>query len=226
MGLSGRFVPVRSSASGIDEYLQFFSELKMRIARARQQAYKTVNRQLISRYWEIGAYIVERQERLGWGMAVVEQLSRDLSREMPDARGFPATNLWYMRKFCRSYRNEPILQQLVGEIPWSSNMVILDKVSDPVEREYCSADFQPEHAGKMSFYLNVLDDTVRREHENPSIGIILCKLRDRLMVENALRRISKPMGVAKYSLTKALPPHLSEKLPSVAEFEAKLHEDR
>ncbi|MDO8737222.1 MAG: DUF1016 N-terminal domain-containing protein [Thermoleophilia bacterium] len=121
---------------GNAEYQQFLSELKSRIARARQQAYRSVNRQLISLYWEIGCDIVDRQERLGWGKAVVEQLSRDLRREMPDSRGLSAKNLWYMRKFYLSYRDEPILQQLAGEIPWTSNMVILDKVSDPVEREY------------------------------------------------------------------------------------------
>ena len=145
---------------------------------------------------------------------------------MPDSRGFSAKNLWYMRKFYLSYQDEPILQQLAGEFPWSSNLIIMSRVPDPAEREYYPADFQPEHAGKMSFYLNVLDDTVRREHENPSIGIILCKSRNRLMAEYALRSVSKPMGVARYSLTKALPAHLSEKLPSVAELEAKLHEEQ
>ena len=56
-------------------------------------------------------------------------------------------------------------------------------------------EFQPEHIGKMQFYLAVLDDTTRLEGENPSIGILICKSKDRTTVEYALRESSKPIGV-------------------------------
>ncbi len=58
-------------------------------------------------------------------------------------------------------------------------------------------DFKPEYAGKMNFYLNLLDDQIRLSGENPSIGIIICKKRDRLEVEYALRGMDKPIGVSK-----------------------------
>ena len=83
-------------------------------------------------------------------------------------------------------------------------------------------EFKPEYAGKMNFYLNLLDDYIREEDENPSIGIVLCAERDRLEVEYALRGIDKPVGVAEYRLTKELPSELKGKLPSVEEIKAEI----
>ena len=75
-------------------------------------------------------------------------------------------------------------------------------------------EFKPEYAGKMNFYLNLLDDLVRLPEENPSIGIILCKSRDRIEVEYALRGVRNPIGVAEYKLTKKLPKKLTKSLPT------------
>lgn len=80
-------------------------------------------------------------------------------------------------------------------------------------------DFKPEYAGKMNFYLNLLDDFVRRPEENPSIGIILCSGRNRFDVEYALRGINKPVGVAEYTLTKTLPESLRSVLPNAEHLE-------
>jgi predicted nuclease of restriction endonuclease-like (RecB) superfamily len=74
--------------------------------------------------------------------------------------------------------------------------------------------FQPEHVGKMQFYLAVLDDLVRLPDENPSIGIILCKDKNRTIVEYALRDARKPIGVAQYQITQKLPKELQGELPS------------
>jgi predicted nuclease of restriction endonuclease-like (RecB) superfamily len=81
---------------------------------------------------------------------------------------------------------------------------------------------KPGYAGKMNFYLNLLDDYIREDDENPSIGIILCAERDRLEVEYALRGIDKPVGVAEYRLTKELPTELRANLPSVETIKAEL----
>ena len=83
-------------------------------------------------------------------------------------------------------------------------------------------DFKPEYAGKMNFYLNILDEYVREEGENPSIGIILCAQRDRIEVEYALKGINKPVGVSDYKLTQKLPKELSDKLPSVKNIKEKI----
>ena len=86
-------------------------------------------------------------------------------------------------------------------------------------------DFKPEYAGKMNFYLNLLDDYVREPTENPSIGIILCKQRNRFEVEYALRGFDKPMGVASYELTKILPTELHNKLPDPVLLEAEIRKE-
>ncbi len=75
-------------------------------------------------------------------------------------------------------------------------------------------DFEPSHVGQMQFYLAVLDDKVRLPDENPSIGIILCKAKDRTVVEYALRESNKPIGVAAYRIVTTLPVELREMLPS------------
>ena len=74
-------------------------------------------------------------------------------------------------------------------------------------------DFLPEHVGKMQFYLSVLDDRARERDENPSIGIILCRSKNRTVVEYALRDSSKPIGVASYRMVSSLPAELSGQLP-------------
>jgi hypothetical protein len=83
-------------------------------------------------------------------------------------------------------------------------------------------DFKPEYAGKMQFYLSVLDDKVKLEDENPSIGIIICKSKIRTIVEYALRDVKKPIGVSTYKITKDLPKNLSKYLPSKEEISKKL----
>lgn len=73
--------------------------------------------------------------------------------------------------------------------------------------------FKPEYVGKMNFYLSALDDLVKQPHENPSVGIILCKEKENKKVEYSFRDFSKPMGVAQYKTSESLPPQLRNKLP-------------
>ncbi|WP_379883993.1 PDDEXK nuclease domain-containing protein [Larkinella insperata] len=75
-------------------------------------------------------------------------------------------------------------------------------------------EFKPEFAGKMNFYLSVLNDRIKKPHENPSIGIIICKAKQRTIVEFALKDINKPIGVATYTLTPTLPDELSKFFPT------------
>lgn len=83
-------------------------------------------------------------------------------------------------------------------------------------------EFKPEFAGKMGFYLSAIDDQLRHASDAPSIGIILCKGKNEVVVEYALRDLAKPMGVAEYRLSDALPEKLRAELPTVAEFTREL----
>lgn len=82
--------------------------------------------------------------------------------------------------------------------------------------------FRPEFSGKMNFYLSAVDDLLRHPSDQPSIGIILCKSKNKIVAEYALRDLRKPMGVSEYHLTESLPKQLKSSLPSVRQLEAEL----
>lgn len=125
--------PAKDFLAGYEEFLR---DLKARIHSAQIKAALSVNREMIGLYWEIGQAIVERQEREGWGKAIVERLSQDLRHEFPEVTGFSARNLWDMRRFYQAYRDLPDLRQVVAEIPWGHNLVLLNSVKDPAQRAW------------------------------------------------------------------------------------------
>lgn len=325
------------------DYLVFLNEVKTRIQASRIRATRAVNAELMGLYWDLGKTIVSRQEKFGWGQSVVEQLARDLTRELGSIEGFSTHNLWRMRHFYLSYRDQSKLAQLVLQIPWGHNILILQKCKTSAERIYyleassklgwsrnvllnqiranafrhslkqkhhnfnralpghlseqaeesiksvynldflgiakpvlerelekrlvervkrfilelgpgfsfignqhrlvlegeeyfidllffhrklkClvaielkTGDFKPEYAGKMDFYLHLLNDQVKLASENPSIGIILCAEKKHLVVQYALRSAKNPVGVAEYCLTSKLPANLKGMLPSDQEL--------
>lgn len=330
------------------DYAALLVAVKERIRSAQYAALKAVNRELIALYWDIGRMIVERQQGESWGKAVVENLARDLRDAFPGIKGYSARNLLYMRNFYAAYGNSEKLQQLVAEIAWGQNIVIMERCKDLLEREFyvrmtrrmgwsrsvlvnqienqayektllsqsnfaetlpesaqtearlalkdeylfdflelgeehserelerailarverflramggmfsfigsqyrveagdreyfidlllfhrrlrCLVvvelkvgEFEPEHVGKMQFYLALLDDTAREDGENTSIGIILCKSRDKTIVEYALRNAAKPIGVAEYRILPELPRELHGLLPEPADI-VRLMED-
>lgn len=333
----------------LSHYQNFLTQATQEIRKARVQAANAVNREAINLYWWFGENIVQHQQQYGWGKSIVEHLSKDLKKVFPDAKfGFSARNLWDMRRFYLEYRDFPKLRQLVAEIPWGQNLMILNKIKNEEERLYYlsgtkeeawtrdtlrdkiqsnsyerhhlspkhhnfnrtlpealaqQADqsmkdvymfdmlgiaepvieteierrmvekikevilelgvgfsfignqyrivtpdseysidmlffhrklqslvaielkrprFKPEFAGKMNFYLNLLDDFVKEPHENPSIGIILCGEHSKFDVEYALRGIDKPIGIAGYQLTRDVPEKLKGALPDPAKLEEKI----
>lgn len=320
------------------DYLSFLAELKSRIGRGKLRALRAVNSELLSLYWDIGEAIYQRQEALGWGKSVVENLARDLQAAYPGHNGFSARNLWKMRNFYTEYRDTPILQPLVADLSWTKNLVIVERCKDNLEREFylratarfgwtkavlehqidnksyekyllnqtnfddtlpeeikgqaslavkdhytfdflelteahsereleralilnlrrflaemggaftfvgsqhrlevggqeyfidlllfhrrlrCLValdlkigSFQPEHKGKMEFYLEALDARERMEGENAPIGIIICRDKNKTVVEYALRTAGRPIGVATYTVVPELPEAYRDELPS------------
>lgn len=82
--------------------------------------------------------------------------------------------------------------------------------------------FKPEHAGQLNFYLSAVDAQIRASDDQPTIGLLLCKTKNRLVAEYALSGINKPIGVADYQLVRALPKPLDTNLPTIEEIEAEL----
>jgi len=378
------------------EYASFLVGLKERIRTAQSRAAQAVNAELVRLYWDIGRAIHERQEREGWGAAVVPRLAADLKNELPELKGFSERNLKRMVHFANEYpllfsigppavaqlqgiktkavatsptalaktrRGSvskgtppvaqvtdpdllPIVQQVVAGLPWAHNLILMQMVKDLptrlwygqqaiehgwsrdgladrirvklherqgravtnfparleaghselahsllkdpyifdfltlaepfhereletglvahlekflvelgqgfsfVGRQYhlSMADddfyidllfyhlrlrcyividlkrgkFKPEYAGKVNFYCSVVDDKLRHADDRPTIGLILCQEKDRVLAEYSLRDINKPIGVSDYELTRALPKELASSLPSIEQIEAEL----
>lgn len=327
-------------------YAELLEDLKTRIRTAQIRAGLAANRELVLLYWEVGHSILDQQKTHGWGAKVVERLARDLRRAFPDMKGFSRANLLYMRAFAESYPDVSIVQQVVGQIPWGHNLILITKIKDPAIRlwyaqktivngwsravlvhqiELCLherhgkaitnfdrtlpapqselarqvlkdpyvfdflnigeeakerdlekalleqirafllelgvgfafvgsqyylevggedfyidllfyhlhlrcfvvielkiGEFQPEYAGKMNFYLSAVDDLLRHKDDHPSIGIILCKAKNKVIAEYALRDTRKPIGVSGYKLTETLPKSLKGELPSIKELEGSI----
>ena len=331
-----------------DGYPQLLDALKTRIKEARVRTATSVNSELIALYWQIGQEILLRQREAGWGAKVADKLASDLRGAFPTMRGFSRSNLMYMRKLAAAWPAGTIFPQLVGQLAWGHNRLLLDKVSDPAERcwylqaairhgwsrstllhqiesglcnrqgqavtnfrrvlppleselalglvkdpyvldfldmgndfrerelhrglvrhmrdfllelgsgfafvgdeyhlEVGGADFfidllfyhlrlhcyviielktgafRPEHAGKLSFYLSAVDDLLRAPSDGPSIGLVLCREKNHVVAEYALREISAPMGVSGITLKKNLPAELRGSLPTIEEIEHRLRE--
>ncbi|GHT69097.1 hypothetical protein FACS189452_09610 [Bacteroidia bacterium] len=88
--------------------------------------------------------------------------------------------------------------------------------------ELKAGKFKPEFAGKLNYYLSAVDSQLKKNDDNPSIGILLCKKKDKIDVEYALRDMHKPMGISEYRLTDAIPEHIKTQLPSIEEIEQEL----
>jgi predicted nuclease of restriction endonuclease-like (RecB) superfamily len=86
-------------------------------------------------------------------------------------------------------------------------------------------DFEPEYVGKMNMYLGLIDDKLKTEKDDPAIGLILCKTKDRIIAEYALRDTSKPIGIAEYKLLQLLPEDIKGELPTIEDIEKKLDEE-
>lgn len=86
--------------------------------------------------------------------------------------------------------------------------------------------FRPEYAGKMNFYLNIVDDQLKQAGDNPSIGLILCQEKKHILAEYALRDMKKPIGIAqwKIQMVKSLPKELKSSLPTIKELEDELEQ--
>lgn len=338
-------------AKDLKEYKAFFKEIKERILTSQVKAALAVNHELINLYWEIGSKIHLKQKDEGWGAKTVENLAKDLKSTFPEMKGFSLTNIKYMVQFAREYPEFAISQQVVGQIPWGHNILLLQKLKTLQDRlwyahktiehgwsrnvllhwldsglhkregkaitnfqitlpspqsdlahqtlkdPYCfdfltlrdkhdeqelesglldhvqkfllelgagfsfvgrqvhlsigdqdfyidllfyhyklrcfivvelkATDFKPEFAGKMNFYLSAVDDLMKHPDDKPSIGLLLCKGKNKVVAEYALRDINKPIGISQYeaAIVESLPKELKGSLPSIEALEQEL-EDR
>ena len=306
-----------------DSLTRSFTEIIALIQQARQRAFQVVNTELIDLYWHVGEYISRKLASAAWGEGVVNQLARYIAEHHSDLKGFTRPNLFRMRQFYETYRDDEKVSPLVRQLPWTHNLMILSASKSPEEREFylrlcirekwskrelerqlngalfaravlnppkvsaalrqlhtevetifkdsylldflslpeqhseadlqrglvanlrrflielgrdfcfigeqylvqvgskdfrldllmyhrelqCLVDFElkiddfkPEYLGQLEFYLEALDRDVRKPHERPSIGVLLCAGKDDEVVEYALSRSLSPALIAEYQL--------------------------
>ena len=328
------------------DYLKIVDRIKSDIKSAQYKAVVSANRELITLYWNIGQVINTHKE---WGNKFIDNLSNDIKLEFPDSSGYSVRNLKYMAKFSETYPDFQIVQQAVAQLPWTHNLVLIEKVKHPDIRmwyiEQCSennwsrnvlthqiesklyerqviankvsnfetrladpqselaiqtmkdpyifdfipfkadiiekdiedaliknitklllelgsgfafignqyhlevggddfyidllfyhiklrcyvvielktGDFKPEYAGKLNFYLSSVDGILKSEQDNPSIGLLLCKSKNNVVAEYALKDMSKPIGVSEYKITGNLPKELENVLPSIEDIQNRIN---
>lgn len=340
------------------DYQNWLNQIKEKVSVARVKAALAANKELIHFYFDLGRMISEQQLKAAWGDKLLPQLSKDLSSEFADMKGFSVSNLKYCKQFFQFYQNEigqrsvdglrifDFGQHIVDQIPWGHNILIFTKSKNIAEAQFyqkqtlhnnwsretlalqiksnlykrsgkvisnfkntmpepsanlaqqCLKDpylfdfvafsekynerdienqlvqhisrfllelgkgfayvgrqyhldvggkdyyvdllfyhtilkayvvielkntaFIPEYAGKLNFYLSAVDSLLKREDDKPTIGILLCRDKNNIEAEFALRDINKPMGVSEFILTEELPEDIKSSLPTIAEIEQSL----
>ncbi len=117
-----------------DEYRDWIVSIKQRVKSSQIKAAIAVNSELIELYWFIGGQIVERQANANWGDGFLKQMSRDLLDEFPKMRGFSVRNLQVVRRWYQFWSVESAMaQQLVAQLPWGHNMLMLQKLDAPAD---------------------------------------------------------------------------------------------
>jgi hypothetical protein len=190
-------------------YRDLLGDIKTRVRQAQHRAALSANAEMILMYWDIGRLIAARQKEEGWGAGVIPRLAADLKNELPEQKGFSERNIGRMIAFYREY---PILPLPVAKI--GAQVAPQLQPVDPEDRTIL-----PRAVAKLPMPPEIL---LRHAHDTATIGLILCQTKDRIFAEYALRDIHKPIGVADYELTRALPKDLASSLPSIEDIEAEM----
>jgi len=123
-----------------DGYAEWLVDVKARVRATQFRAAQAANVEVIRLYWSIGRDILDRQETLGWGAKVIDQLAADLHREFPDQKGWSPTNLNYMRMMARAWPTpNAISPQPVEKLPWGHIRLLLDRLKTREERDWYAA---------------------------------------------------------------------------------------
>lgn len=131
----GVIIPVAPNLSEMDEaYFRFIEEIKNEIKNRRISVVLSANSSMICMYWNIGRAVLEKQNQQGWGTKVIDRMAKDLKEAFPEMSGFSPRNIKYMRKFADCWKDYSIVQRVVAQLPWRTNISLLDKLPDEESR--------------------------------------------------------------------------------------------
>ena len=131
----GVIFPIAPNLSEMgDSYLEFIEKIKTEIRKQRVSVVMNANADMICLYWNIGMAILAKQEEEGWGAKVIDRMAKDLKEAFPGMSGFSPRNIKYMRKFAQCWSDYEIVQRVVAQIPWRTNISLMDKLKTEEER--------------------------------------------------------------------------------------------
>ncbi len=338
----------RTTQLNSKEYKPFLRGILAKIQKSRYEMLKTVSRETVDLYWNIGKDISEKVKQEKWGKSIVEKLSKDLQGEFPGVKGLSASNIWRMKSLYEVYNQSKKLAPLVREIGWTHNCIIIEKCKDDLEREFylkqtknngwskldliekikknyyknnllaqnnfdktvseklkaqvawefvddynielinpdqpisekelencivknivnflqdmsgdlafvgrqykfslegkeyfvdllffsfklnCyivfelkAREFEPKDVGQLQMYLMLTDKKLKKVEHNPTIGIVICRDKNRTVVEYMLNSSNQPLGVATYNQYENLPKDIARYLPSEKDIIKRLGE--
>lgn len=141
-------------------------------------------------------------------------------------KGLSPRNLKYMRAFAAAWPERSIVQEPLARIPWYHHIALMEKCRTPAERLWYARQSAEQGWSQMNLYLSAADDLLRHSDDKPTIGLLLCRAKNRIVAEYALRDLKKPIGVAEWEtrIVKSLPKGLKGSLPSVEEIERELRD--
>ena len=113
-----------------------FTEVTRMIHKARYNAIKSVNTELVRLYWNIGEYITKKIKSAEWGDAAVDRLADYIQEKHPEFKGFTRRNLYRMRQFYEIYPQKKFMSALLTQINWTNHLLILSKTKTKEEREF------------------------------------------------------------------------------------------
>jgi len=145
------------------DYADWLTSLKSRISGARQRATLAVNQELVRLYHDIGAEILDRQARQGWGAKVIDRLAADLRDAFPDMKGFSSRNLKYMKFFAQVCPAGLIGQQPAAQLPWFHLVTLLTKVPSETEREWYASQVVQHGWSRSTLEVHIRNQLHRRQ---------------------------------------------------------------
>lgn len=127
--------PIASNSSEMgNSYLRFIEEIKTEIRQQRISVVLNANASMICLYWNIGQAILQKQADEGWGAKIIDRIAADIKTAFPEMSGFSPRNIKYMRRFAQCWPNFDLVQQVVAQIPWRTNRMLLDKLDSTESR--------------------------------------------------------------------------------------------
>ena len=317
------------------DFKDIINDIKQEIKSTQYKVAVQSNISLISMYFRLGKILNDNYK---YGNKFIDEVSKDLKIEFPNSTGFSVRNLKYMKKFYLEYKDDELVQQLVAQVPWGHNIVLMEKIKDKEIRkiyaeailkngwgremlsiqinngyhlrigasnnnfentlpaldsdlvnytikdpyifdfislkneykekelesamlnrikdvlielgkgfsfvgnqykiivggqeffidllfyhlelrryvvvELKASSFKPEYTGQIGFYVTAVDEQLKKEHDNSTIGLLLCQDKDRLTVDYSLKSMNVPIGVSSFEIEKYIPKDVLEKLPT------------